>query len=171
MATDYEKFYQGSRHALGDPTKEFVAFFETFDTTNAQVLDIGCGQGRDALHIARLGHRVTGIDISATGIAQLLEDASNECLNVEAFVSDLRSFEPAKRYDVIVIDRTLHMLGDPERAPALRRLLPCTEPHSSVLIADERSNIASFERVFAESEFAWSPILKKRGYLFVRRTS
>jgi SAM-dependent methyltransferase len=30
-----------------------------------RILDVGCGQGTQALHLARAGHRVTGVDISA----------------------------------------------------------------------------------------------------------
>jgi len=55
MAFDYEKYYRENRHGLGEPTKEFVAFFDDFDRDGASVLDVGCGQGRDALFIARKG--------------------------------------------------------------------------------------------------------------------
>jgi len=81
MPFDYEKFYQQQRHALGDPPPEFVTFFEQFDMQNADVLDVGCGQGRDALFIARRGHHVAGVDIAATGISQLVEDAQAEGLH------------------------------------------------------------------------------------------
>lgn len=161
--------YQGSRRALGAPTREFVAFFESFDTANAWVLDIGCGQGRDALHIARCGHRVTGVDISKSGIRQLREEAEDEGLSVEAVVADVRSFVPARDYDVIVVDRTLHMLDEGERIGVLGDLLHFTAAAAVVLIADERSNMAAFERVFEQSELPWTTMLKKSGLLFVRR--
>ena len=78
MSTNYEKLYQVERQALGEPTKAFVSFFKSLTPNTLTVLDAGCGQGRDALFIARLGHQVTGIDISPTGIKQLLEDATVE---------------------------------------------------------------------------------------------
>jgi len=58
MATDYEKYYQDAKHALGEPTKEVVQFSGTHSESNARLLDVGCEQGRDALFIARLGHIV-----------------------------------------------------------------------------------------------------------------
>ncbi len=169
MATDYEKIYRASKHALGPPTKEFVEFFETFGKPNAWILDIGCGQGRDALHIARLGHRVTGVDSAATGIRQLLEDASTEDLDIEGAVADIRSYAPVRKYDVVVIDRTRHMLKTCERSGALCRLLDATAAQGAVLIADEKSNIAGFRTTFNQSPHDWSPILDERGYLFARR--
>ena len=78
MPTDYDKVYQQQRHALGNPTQVFVDFFDQYQKTNADVLDLGCGQGRDTLFIARQGHHVVGVDLSQTGIDQLLEDAQAE---------------------------------------------------------------------------------------------
>ena len=39
-------------------------------TPGAAILDIGCGTGRHAVELARLGYRVTGVDISAGMLAQ-----------------------------------------------------------------------------------------------------
>lgn len=75
MPTDYGKFYRGAKQALGEPTKEFVKFFDTQARPRIRVLDIGCGQGRDALFIARLGHSVVGVGQSPTGIRDLLAEA------------------------------------------------------------------------------------------------
>ena len=53
---NYEKEYQNSRNVCGEPFPEIVEFFENYDDECATVLDSGCGQGRDALFIARKGH-------------------------------------------------------------------------------------------------------------------
>jgi len=73
MATDYEKFYQENKQGLGKPTKEFVSFFDGYTKAPARVLDVGCGQGRDALFIARKGHQVVAIDHSPTGTRGFLK--------------------------------------------------------------------------------------------------
>jgi cyclopropane fatty-acyl-phospholipid synthase-like methyltransferase len=52
-------------------------------------LDVGCGQGRDALFIAIKGHRVVGMDISANGIRDLKDVASRENLPIEGIVADI----------------------------------------------------------------------------------
>lgn len=169
MPTDYETIYRERRHALGAPSQPFVDFFDGVERPRSRVLDIGCGQGRDALFIARLGHRVTAVDLSATGVRQLREDAVAEGLEIDAVAADIRSYRPGRAYDVIVIDRTLHMLARDERVAVLRGLLAFAADGAAVLIADEKANIALFARLFDEPEGRWRTILRNRGYLFVRR--
>ena len=54
MAYNYEELYKSNPQALGAPTQVFVDFFETQPLENLRVLDVGCGQGRDALFIAHI---------------------------------------------------------------------------------------------------------------------
>jgi len=135
----------------------------------ASVLDVGCDQGRDSLFIARRGHRVTAVDLSPAGIRDLTEEAAQEGLEIEGVIADIRHFEPQNSFDVIVIDRTLHMLAESDRIAVLARLTRHVEPKGFILIADERSNIGSIETVLEQSEHGWRPHHKCRGYLFVER--
>jgi tellurite methyltransferase len=169
MPTDYEMVYRGAKQALGAPTKEFVKFFDALAESGLRVLDVGCGQGRDALFIARLGHSVVGVDLSPTGIRDLLADAVAEDLDVQAFVGDIRSFEPAAMYDVLLLDRTLHMLDVSERPAVLARYLDRVEAGGYVLIADERSNIPTFEAVLEADHRDWRQLQRRRGYLFAQQ--
>jgi len=50
---NYEKEYQNSHNVCGEPFPEIVECFENYDEECATFLDSGCGQGRDALFIAR----------------------------------------------------------------------------------------------------------------------
>lgn len=168
MPTDYEKVYQEQRHALGKPTKVFVDFFDTYEKQNADVLDIGCGQGRDALFIARLGHHVVGVDLSPTGIAQLIEDAKAEKLNIEGVVADLKEYKASGEYDVIVIDRTLHMLDTETRLHVLAQASSVARNDSFVLIADERSNMPDIKAFFDNDERNWSIITDKGSFICVQ---
>ncbi len=171
MPTDYEKIYQEQRHALGVPTNAFVTFFEQYQQNNADVLDLGCGQGRDALFIARRGHHVVGVDIAQTGIAQLLEDAQREKLNVEGIVANLTEYEPSGDYDVIVIDRTLHMLDAATRLHILARVCRHVRANGFVLIADEKRNLPDMAAFFAQDKYAWTTVKRTNSLLFVQKTS
>ncbi|MCA9887264.1 MAG: class I SAM-dependent methyltransferase [Anaerolineae bacterium] len=169
MPYDYDALYQEQRHALGEPTQAFVDFFKKYDRSSVQVLDLGCGQGRDALFIARLGHHVTGVDVSPTGIEQLLADAKNENLAISGLVADLCNYSPDATFDVVVIDRTLHMLDAEPRLDVLRRILPAVKPDGYILIADEKSNLPAMHEVFAEDDALWTSIKDARGFLFMQK--
>jgi SAM-dependent methyltransferase len=55
------------------------------------VLDLGCGTGRVALHLARRGHAVVGLDVDPQLVAKLASRAAG--LSVEAVLADARAFE------------------------------------------------------------------------------
>jgi len=169
MPTDYEQLYRETDHVLGAPTKEFVDFFAGYRKAEARVLDIGCGQGRDALFIARLGHSFTGVDHSPSGIADLIRDAKKEELQIRGEVADLRFYQTKRLYDVVVIDRTLHMLDSNVQSTVLTRLIPFVDNDGFILIADEPKNISQLQTVFDESETQWRIALKERGLLFLQR--
>jgi SAM-dependent methyltransferase len=63
------------------------------------VLEVGCGQGRLALAIDGLGHRITAIDPAAPGGA-IFQRVT------------LEEFSGRKRFDAIVVSRTLHHITD-----------------------------------------------------------
>lgn len=168
MTYNYEKLYSQTPNALGEPTSVFVDFFDTHPLKNIRLLDVGCGQGRDALFIARKGHRVVGVDISPSGIAEMLAVAVKDNLPVSGDIADIRAYCPDGEFEVILIDRTLHMLTEPERLAILQKLLSHVSVAGYLLIADERSNIPGFKSVLDQSGRSWSVILSKNGYLFVQ---
>jgi len=51
---------------------------ELAEATDGPALELGCGTGRVALHLARRGHKVVGIDRDADLIAELRERAAAE---------------------------------------------------------------------------------------------
>lgn len=169
MAYDYDKLYRSSAQALGEPTQVFVDLFEQKKGKNLRVLDIGCGQGRDAMFIARMGHSVVGVDLSPNGIRDLISAANKEKLDIEGIVADIVVFTPSGEFDVVLFDRTLHMLAEKERLDVLGRIIVTVTKGGWVLIADERSNMKRFKDVFALSSEDWETVLDARGTLFLRR--
>ncbi len=169
MAYDYDKLYASTPNALGPPTKEFVTFFERLARSRARVLDIGCGQGRDALLIAAQGHKVHGVDLSQNGVASLLSAAQAKGFDITAEAIDLLDYHPDSVFDIVLCDRTLHMLTPTDQSTVLARLLPKVADGGWVLIADEKSNLARFRQVFEVDGFKWSTLKDTGGYLFMQR--
>jgi len=144
-----------------------VDFFNNLAETNLKVLDIGCGQGRDALFIARLGHSVTAVDLSPSGIADLQRDSDIENLDITAEVADVCYYDIQSDFDVIVVDRTLHMLSPEARITVLKKILTASKKGAYILIADERSNLPAFKTTIADSARGWTFALERKGFLFI----
>ncbi len=68
-----------------------------------RALDLGMGQGRNSLFLARLGWEVTGIDIADKGIDLARKEAARLGLSVKCVVSDISTFDVGKDcWDLIV---------------------------------------------------------------------
>jgi SAM-dependent methyltransferase len=68
-----------------------------------RALDVGMGQGRNSLFLARLGWDVTGVDISEKGIDLARKEASRLGLKINCFVADLAAFDVGTaRWDLIL---------------------------------------------------------------------
>ncbi|KIG18649.1 hypothetical protein DB30_07664 [Enhygromyxa salina] len=165
---DYDKHYRKGRGQCGDPFPEFAAFFAGYDRRRARVL--GCGQGRDALLAARHGHEVVGVDLSEIGIAQMVEDAEAEGLDVTGVVSDVLNFRSRRKVDVVLLDRVLHLLlDDDERGVCLGRAAGFTRKGGYVLVADVPNNRALIHGYFDERPQGWTVVKRTKNYLFARK--
>jgi SAM-dependent methyltransferase len=66
-----------------------------------RILDLACGTGVHAVHWAKQGHTVTGVDLSETFIAQARERMLRESVSVDFIVSDIRDLACHETYDVV----------------------------------------------------------------------
>jgi SAM-dependent methyltransferase len=107
-------FYQG-RHArlydlfyAGTPYREEAEFvagaLRRFASGPVErVLELACGTGEHALHLERLGYRVTGTDLSADMVGRATEKAREAGSSVEFRVQDMRALPvPEEPYDATV---------------------------------------------------------------------
>jgi SAM-dependent methyltransferase len=58
-----------------------------------QALDVGAGMGRNAIHLAKLGWDVTGIDLSAEGLAVMRANAEKAGLKVRTVKTSYQDFD------------------------------------------------------------------------------
>lgn len=106
MKVRYDQYYQ-TENLFGDPYPELIEFFRQYPEKGA-VLDLGCGQGRDAIPIARLGYQVTGVDHSKIGIQQMLQRALKEKLRLRGIVADINTYSDIPVFDFILLDNMFH---------------------------------------------------------------
>jgi S-adenosylmethionine-dependent methyltransferase len=79
------------------------------------VLDVGCGQGTQALRLARQGCVVTGVDPSPDLLGQFAADAATIDASVELFegrLEDLDDLIGDRRFDVVCAHGVLMYLDD-----------------------------------------------------------
>lgn len=93
---------------------------ELADRAEGPVLDLGCGTGRVARHLARHGHRVVGLDVSPE-----LVDAFNEAAgstSAQAEVGDARDFDLDREFGLALAPmQLLQLFADAsERVRCLR---------------------------------------------------
>jgi SAM-dependent methyltransferase len=89
-----------------------------------RVLDVGAGTGFLSLAAARLGHRVTALDLSGGMLERLLERAAAEDLEVEVVQGGAEE-PPAGPFEAVIERHLLWTLPDPAAAlAAWRRVAP-----------------------------------------------
>jgi SAM-dependent methyltransferase len=64
-------------------------------------LDLACGEGRNAIWLARRGWDVTGVDFSAVGLEKAREVAGDT--QVDWIVADVTTFAPDQEFDLVMI--------------------------------------------------------------------
>ncbi len=110
----YDKYYL-NEHCFGSPCPELIKFFDEYQHKGT-VLDLGCGQGRDAIPLGKIGYRVIGVDISGVGIEQLNQDAKSLRLGVLGVEGNLYEYAVDSFIDIVLMDSILHFYkGDKEK--------------------------------------------------------
>lgn len=93
-----------------------------------RVLDLGCGQGRNAVWLALQGHEVTGLDLSDTAIEQADALAAEAGVEVDFRSIDVvREWQPEPASFDLVVLSYLQLPADTRRvahAKAVRALAP-----------------------------------------------
>lgn len=103
---DYDKYYE-TENLFGEPYAELIEFFKKYEP-KGKLIDIGCGQGRDAISLARLGYIITGVDNSKVGIDQMIQISNSENLKITGLVSDIYDFDNYRDFDIVLLDSMFH---------------------------------------------------------------
>jgi len=110
-----------------------------------QALDVGAGMGRNAIHLAGLGWNVTGIDLSAKGLAVMQANAEKAGLKVRTVKTSYEDFDfGQERWDLVAMILSWAPVEDPD---FLARLKDSIRPGGYVI----------FEHVIQPSEKPFPP--------------
>ena len=75
-----------------------------------KLLDVGCGEGKDALFFARNGYDVTAFDIAQSGIDKLYRLADRFRVPVKAFKADMMEYRCQEDFDIIYSSRSMQYI-------------------------------------------------------------
>ncbi|MFD6857343.1 SAM-dependent methyltransferase [Rhodococcus sp. NPDC060090] len=110
------------------------------DLAPGQALELGCGNGGDALWLAQRGWKVTALDISATSVDRLTQHSQEAGLDdrITAKRTDLNQGLPSGRFN-LVNAHYLHAVSGLDRAGLFRNAAHALQPGGYLLIVDHGS--------------------------------
>lgn len=124
VVTDYDKRYETEEYYWGLlPNRICYEIMKILPPIKPyRVLDIGCGEGKDAVFLAKCGYAVTAFDISEQGIEKAKRLAEHNKADVRFFKADISDYDPDLEYDIIFCSGVLHFITQPVRKELCERL-------------------------------------------------
>ena len=123
------------------------------DLAPGTALDLGCGEGRNAIWLAQKGWSVTGVDFSAVGIEKARTLSGD--LNIRWQVDDATTYEASTAFDLVVVFY-LHLPPAATRS-ALRRAAAAVAPGGTfIAVGHAGRNAAEVKGGPPLPEILWS---------------
>lgn len=144
---DFDALYRGESPAEGVPAvttppwdtkapKENVISWQEAGLVHGDVLDIGCGLGDNAIYLAGHGHRVTGLDISATALIAAERRALDARVDVPFAVADATRLEGyTDAFDTVVDSGCYHCLDEEGRRQYAVAVHRAARPGATLLLS------------------------------------
>ena len=130
----------------GKPNGRLVA--EAGDLDPGTALDVGCGEGADAIWLARRGWAVTAVDISDVAVGRAREAAASTGVTVEWICGDaLQTAFPAGSFDLATTAKLLKLRGQ-----AMQRAVPVGEGAMAALLGADVELAQRIAAAAAEGE-------------------
>jgi len=129
---DWDHRYSGDQMWSGNPNGTLVN--EVIGLTPGRALDVGAGEGGDAVWLAEQGWHVTANDISERALDRVAAEARRRGLTIEPNHADVNALEPfgGQRFDLV----SAHYASIP-RTPdgrGVRNLLDAVAPDGVLLV-------------------------------------
>lgn len=114
----FDRMYEGSPPPpweIDRPQAEVVALADR-GLIQGRVLDLGCGTGENALHLAALGAKVVGVDGARAAIAAAQRKSTGRGVHAEFLVHDALSVSAlGASFDAVLDSGFFHTLDDDAR--------------------------------------------------------
>ncbi len=131
----FDSRYQRQKNIFGKKPVALVEKVAKMLPPKAQVLDLGVGEGRNALFLARQGFSVLGIDAAPTAIERLNEVAKKEQLPLRGKVATVSQYQFGHKFDLILAIGLLHFLSQEVGHQLVARMKAATNPGGFNIVA------------------------------------
>lgn len=113
--------YAREEHLFGTRSNTFVAEMAGRLPHGAAVVELGAGEGRTLIHLAKTrGCHGTAVDFSATALQQAEALAADRSVSLDTVQADVRTWQPTAQWDAVIVT-FLQLL--PAERPRLYRLM------------------------------------------------
>jgi len=142
----WDELYRGEECVWGlEPDWELRTYLRAIPKGKA--LDLGIGEGRNALFLAKNGFEVEGTDISQEAVKRCNELAQREKLPVRAEVADVREFHiPEGTYTCIICAYVLPFLKRGEAEALIGRIKAGLAPGGVAYVAAFTTDDPRYQR-------------------------
>ena len=130
MKTQYDGKYSGPSYYWGiNPSQIcFEVLKKMPPNRRIRLLDIGCGEGRNAVFFARNGYEVSAFDLSPKGVEKTTRLAEKAGAKVTVFQADINEFRLNEEFDVLFSTGVLHYIPSSLRAEVFENYKTFTSP-------------------------------------------
>ncbi len=110
--TDYEERYKADGYYWG--VQPSLMCYEVMKlcppVTPLRLLDVACGEGKNAVFFARNGYNVTAFDAARLGLDKAKLLAEKVGVEINFFQADLRDFRLDSEFDIVFCSGSLHYI-------------------------------------------------------------
>ncbi len=144
----YNRLYQNNKNVWGDSVNKLIILVFKNLKPGSTFLDLGCGQGKDALFMARNNFQVTAVDASEAAISQLKSTAQAEGLkNLKAIRSDVKDFKiENNKYEIIFGNNLLQFLDKDSALPIVNDIKEKVSPDGYIILASFTTDDPSYSK-------------------------
>jgi len=153
---EYQKRKDLPSSRTDKPSRALLDFLETHHLLDGEVLDIGSGNGRNAIYLGKQGRQVTGIEIATTAIQEAKVRAKESGLNANI---DFLEFSAGEEHWPFVDNQfalaldmmVLHVLDKKERENYARELVRVLKPGGFFVFHTIASDSPAAQELFKTS--------------------
>ena len=149
MKTFYDLWYRfGTPPWVQQARPELVELVESGDLRPGRAIDLGCGEGDNAIFLAQRGFRVTAVDFSAAAIAKAKVKAGKAGADVNFVIDDLTQLTRVEgQFDLLVDYGTFDDLSIKDRAAYVDQVTSLAKPGARFLLWCFEWELKGWERL------------------------